>query len=299
MTAGDLLDTAEVRALLPLRTIEGRLDAGAVRAAHYGSPHEPVTAEEMVVKLAERSFRWAGLRCYLCGAHVRAGDLPTTWHLDHLVPLAVGGAHSLSNLELACAVCNLAKGSLDLSTLLGVPPWDKVRPLWDVPSLWARPVEDLWLLDHHICRKLARRPRDVVISGAMAAEAERLLVGALLRQDDIYRTVDVTTLRDRLGLSRARGTIDTWWCEYFGMPYKQSTVKWYPSRFVLPTQIGGGGPLPRARGFRLRFRVRGGDAAAFVRGEIVQPGVVGAFDQDEVPYIAPAPRAPDGSFDSN
>lgn len=51
--------------------------------------------------------------CYLCGS-VLAGDV----HLDHLVPLARGGAHSASNLRPTHAVCNLRKSDKLLAELV-------------------------------------------------------------------------------------------------------------------------------------------------------------------------------------
>jgi len=45
--------------------------------------------------------------CYLCSA-VRAFS---EMHLDHVIPLARGGKHERTNCKMACAVCNLRKGS--------------------------------------------------------------------------------------------------------------------------------------------------------------------------------------------
>lgn len=59
--------------------------------------------------------------CYLCGQHVdreAATTDPLYPTLDHIVPLALGGPHSMDNLRLACRGCNLAKGA----SLLVSPP---------------------------------------------------------------------------------------------------------------------------------------------------------------------------------
>jgi 5-methylcytosine-specific restriction endonuclease McrA len=44
-------------------------------------------------------------------------------HIDHVIPLAEGGTNALSNLQLLCAKCNLAKGKktghYDESDVLG------------------------------------------------------------------------------------------------------------------------------------------------------------------------------------
>jgi 5-methylcytosine-specific restriction endonuclease McrA len=57
----------------------------------------PFTAAQ----LRERLSMFGG-RCWMCG---RAGDT-----LDHVKPLAKGGAHMLANLRPACGSCNSRKG---------------------------------------------------------------------------------------------------------------------------------------------------------------------------------------------
>lgn len=47
-------------------------------------------------------------RCAICTCSLKNGD-----HLDHIVPLARGGKHEPSNLQLLCPPCNLAKSSRD------------------------------------------------------------------------------------------------------------------------------------------------------------------------------------------
>ena len=39
------------------------------------------------------------------------GKLGARFHVDHVMPLALGGKHTLSNLQLLCAPCNQAKHS--------------------------------------------------------------------------------------------------------------------------------------------------------------------------------------------
>ena len=34
-----------------------------------------------------------------------------TWHLDHILPLALGGLHDDANLQILCVFCNLSKGA--------------------------------------------------------------------------------------------------------------------------------------------------------------------------------------------
>lgn len=51
-------------------------------------------------------WRRDGGVCGICGL---AAD-PAGWHLDHVVPLALGGEHSYANVQVSHPSCNLAKG---------------------------------------------------------------------------------------------------------------------------------------------------------------------------------------------
>lgn len=48
--------------------------------------------------------------CKYCGC-----DCSTKYHIDHVVPLARGGAHAIHNLVIACPFCNISKGKKLLS----------------------------------------------------------------------------------------------------------------------------------------------------------------------------------------
>ena len=73
----------------------------ARRVAHIvGVEQDPaVEAFYLMVRTAPR------LRCYLCGRIVPKKKR----HVDHVVPLSLGGLHAVENLACACASCNLAK----------------------------------------------------------------------------------------------------------------------------------------------------------------------------------------------
>lgn len=47
-------------------------------------------------------------RCVLCGRKIVYNDMT----LDHITPLAMGGADSVENLQCTCEACNLFKGSV-------------------------------------------------------------------------------------------------------------------------------------------------------------------------------------------
>jgi len=47
------------------------------------------------------------VRCYLCGGMIPLGDR----HVDHVIPLSKGGAHTASNLAITHSACNLRKSA--------------------------------------------------------------------------------------------------------------------------------------------------------------------------------------------
>lgn len=53
-----------------------------------------------------------GMSCAYCSEDL---DLKT-FHIDHVVPLAVGGTNNLDNLCLSCPACNLAGGARAFAT---------------------------------------------------------------------------------------------------------------------------------------------------------------------------------------
>jgi hypothetical protein len=72
---------------------------------------------------------------------------PDGWHVDHILPLSRGGAHTLSNLQYLDSFDNLSKGSMtqeefDLfRSRFGSGGWDKIKAAavesehpWTLPS---------------------------------------------------------------------------------------------------------------------------------------------------------------------
>jgi hypothetical protein len=64
-----------------------------------------------------------GACCYLCGLEMsfkrfnRGEYNPRRASIDHVVPLARGGAHTLDNVKLACLRCNISKNAKSLDEL--------------------------------------------------------------------------------------------------------------------------------------------------------------------------------------
>lgn len=63
-------------------------------------------------------------RCQMCGVHtperLRGTCDPRAPELDHVIPLALGGAHSWGNVQCACRQCNQRKGARAIGQL-GLP----------------------------------------------------------------------------------------------------------------------------------------------------------------------------------
>lgn len=62
-----------------------------------------------VVDKINRSELWErdGGKCHLCGKRCD----PNNWHADHLVPLSLGGSHTMANLAVSHPTCNLRRNN--------------------------------------------------------------------------------------------------------------------------------------------------------------------------------------------
>lgn len=82
------------------------------RAAKFGCDYQVVDKRKV--------FERDGWKCYLCGCDTPKEMSGTTNdfapELDHVVPLAGGGAHSYENTRCACRACNRSKGAKLLNT---------------------------------------------------------------------------------------------------------------------------------------------------------------------------------------
>lgn len=75
-----------------------------IRAAYRALPQ----AERNKIAALYRHSRTANrIKCYLCGKLIPKGQR----HVDHVTPVALGGRHLRTNLDVACATCNQAKAA--------------------------------------------------------------------------------------------------------------------------------------------------------------------------------------------
>ena len=59
-------------------------------------------------EIRERIYREYNGTCALCGHRIKYDDMT----LDHIVPLVMGGADNVNNLQCTCRTCNMFKGSI-------------------------------------------------------------------------------------------------------------------------------------------------------------------------------------------
>jgi 5-methylcytosine-specific restriction endonuclease McrA len=90
-------DRARVRAWQKQNPERYRAIQARRRARRRDATVVRFTREQILAKVAY----WGG-RCWICGGSYEV--------IDHVKPLARGGAHMLSNLRPACRTCNLSKG---------------------------------------------------------------------------------------------------------------------------------------------------------------------------------------------
>lgn len=80
----------------------------------------------------------AANHCEYCGL-AQIGQI-ATFHIDHVVPVAVGGATNEDNLALACVSCSLRKGArqmgVDQVSGLEVPLFNPRKDNWPVHFYW-------------------------------------------------------------------------------------------------------------------------------------------------------------------
>jgi len=98
------LEPDDVRALIIERELkdEARLARAAAAANRGALPADPRRAPIPSDMKAEVWRRDRG-RCVNCGSSEKL-------EFDHVIPVSMGGAHTVGNLQLLCVSCNAAKG---------------------------------------------------------------------------------------------------------------------------------------------------------------------------------------------
>lgn len=139
---GDDYMTPELRMLLALHNSKKNADSAAALYERIIDIYPPGYLERMEERSRQRRkdaiYRGAALRrarmlgapnvekidrsaiferdkgvCHICSATVD----PEKYHLDHVIPLVLGGDHTASNLKVAHPRCNLQKGAKLLASV--------------------------------------------------------------------------------------------------------------------------------------------------------------------------------------
>lgn len=100
------------------------------KVAQYEAKRRALKSGSQVAPVSYEVLRAAYSACYLCGEPLAGRPV----HMDHVVPLSAGGAHTEANLRPVHVPCNLRKADLPLDTLawwtdpLGVSGRPAARP---------------------------------------------------------------------------------------------------------------------------------------------------------------------------
>jgi len=73
------------------------------RAKMSNAPFDPRGIKKFISEIRRNK----SVRCYYCDRTIPGSNV----HIDHVVALSKGGAHSISNLCASCPECNLGKNS--------------------------------------------------------------------------------------------------------------------------------------------------------------------------------------------
>lgn len=79
---------------------------GATKRARRRGRINSATVRALPRNYVDALVRHQSGLCNYCGAQLKKP------HIDHIMPLALGGLHALENLQLLCPTCNLKKGVL-------------------------------------------------------------------------------------------------------------------------------------------------------------------------------------------
>lgn len=94
---------------------------------------------DIPLRLRDEVVRRAGERCEYC--QLSQVGQEATFHLDHVVPRAAGGANAVENLALACVSCSLRKSArqfaIDPESGEEVPLFNPRVQIWSEHLAWA------------------------------------------------------------------------------------------------------------------------------------------------------------------
>lgn len=101
----------DMPACLPLVSFSTGHERAVMRDEHAAA--QPAARKPIGKKARFEVFKRDAFTCQYCGAHPPDSVL----HVDHIVPVALGGGNEVENLITACATCNLGKGATSLEVV--------------------------------------------------------------------------------------------------------------------------------------------------------------------------------------
>jgi len=60
------------------------------------------------------ALKRSNFKCLYCGDPIK----PKKWHLDHVIPLSLGGKNTFTNIAATCIHCNMMKGAFGMDKFL-------------------------------------------------------------------------------------------------------------------------------------------------------------------------------------
>ena len=96
-------------------------------------------------EVREMLYHNADGRCVLCGRKILYDDVS----LDHVIPLAMGGADDISNVQITCRACNLFKGSVLPSDFV-----DRVTEIFLYQMEKKQGSNFMWKIVHRLLLKM-------------------------------------------------------------------------------------------------------------------------------------------------
>lgn len=85
-------------------------DPAMQKARRRNRDHVRRSAVSDITAAQELSMRSVARKCPLCGVRLTdTPNLPNSKHLDHILPIGVGGTHTHGNVRIICLACNVRR----------------------------------------------------------------------------------------------------------------------------------------------------------------------------------------------
>jgi len=143
------------------------------------SKRRSVTMDSDITPQQEADMRRRARKCRICRTYMTSKPgHPNSKHLDHIIPIAIGGTHAHGNVRIICRTCNLARPK-DGSDYTGpVTLWAQVPGIAITPPKVSAPKPPLkgWPIAACQCgtqfeQRSQRQQRCTTCMATLAAQA--------------------------------------------------------------------------------------------------------------------------------